>query len=65
MVIALCRCGFSLLLPAHPKFLSLGSSAGEEPATEDSLRNGMESRWGGLVLILSLCLGSYQGKAWG
>lgn len=25
--------------------------------------NGMESKWSGLVLIISVCLGSYQGKA--
>lgn len=63
MVIALRRCWVLTASPNPSKIPQSGSSTGEEPATEDYLRNGMESKWSGWVLILSLCLGSYQGKA--
>lgn len=45
MVIAVCRWGSSLLLPAHPRFLSLGRSAAEEPATEDLEQHGQQMGW--------------------
>lgn len=61
VVIAVRRCQFSLLLPAVPRFLSLGEARGVT-STEDCLGNSMASKWGGWVLILSVCLGYYQGK---
>ncbi|XP_021256327.1 prosaposin-like isoform X3 [Numida meleagris] len=62
VVIAVRRCRFSLLLPAVPRFLSLGEARGVT-STEDCLGNSMASKWRGWVLILSVCLGSYQAGA--